>query len=82
MKPLPERLNDRLERQNARTSKGEESPGWLLSPPAQTSHIDPGVDELVDLAHRFQAASPLEVDPDFARQLEQRVLMHNAALLL
>jgi Domain of unknown function (DUF5667) len=73
MKPLPERLNDRIERQNARTSKGEESPGWLVSPPAQTSHIDPEVDELVDLAHRFQSASPLEVDPDFARQLEQRV---------
>ena len=82
MKPLPERLNDRLERQSARTSKGEESPGGLLSPPAQTSHIDPGVDELVDLAHRFQSASPLEIDPDFARQLEQRVLMHNAALRL
>jgi hypothetical protein len=82
MKPLPERLNDRLERQNARSSKGEESPGWLLSPLAQTSYIDPEVDELVDLAHRFQSASPLEVDPDFAQQLEQRVLMHNAALHL
>jgi hypothetical protein len=82
MKPLPERLNDRLERQNARFSKGEESPDGLLSPPAQTSHIDPEVDELIDLAHRFQSASPLEVDPDFARKLEQRVLMHNAALRL
>jgi hypothetical protein len=80
LKPLPERLNDRLERQNAHPSKDEESPGWLLSHPAQTSHSDPEVDELVDLAHRFQSASPLEVDPDFARQLEQRVLMHNAAL--
>jgi uncharacterized protein DUF5667 len=82
LKPLPERLNDRLERQNARSSKDEESPSWLLTPPTQTSHIDTEVDELVDLAHRFQSASPLEVDPDFARQLEQRVLMHNAALRL
>jgi hypothetical protein len=82
LKPLPERLNDRLERQNAHSSKDEELRGWLLSPPAQTSHIDPEVDELVDLALRFQSASPLEVDPDFARQLEQRVLMHNAALRL
>jgi hypothetical protein len=82
LKSLPERLNDRLERQNVRSSKDEESSGWLPSPPAQTSHIDPEVDELVDLAHRFQSASPLEVDPDFAQRLEQRVLMHNAALRL
>jgi len=82
LKPLPERLNDRLERQNARSSKDEESSGWLLSPPAQTSYIDPEVDELVDLAHRFQSSPQLEVDPGFARQLEQRVLMHNTALHL
>jgi hypothetical protein len=82
LKPLPERLNDRLERQQMRSSKEEDSPGWLLSPSAQTSAIDTEVDELVNLAHRFQSASPLKVDPDFARQLEQRVLMHNAALRL
>jgi hypothetical protein len=82
LKSLPERLNDRLERQNVRSSKDEESSGWLLSAAAQTSHIDPEVDELVDLAHRFQSASPLEVDPDFAQLLEQRVLLHNAALHL
>jgi len=80
LKPLPERLNDRLERQTAHSLKDEESPGWLPSPPAQTSQSDPEVDELVDLAQRFQSASPLQVDPDFARQLEQRVLMHNATL--
>jgi hypothetical protein len=81
LNPLPERLNDRLEK-NVRSSKDEESSGRLLSPPAQTSHIDPEVDELVDLAHRFQSASQLEVDPGFARQLEQRVLMHNSKLHL
>jgi hypothetical protein len=82
LKPLPERLNDRLERQNVRYSKDEKSSGWLLSSPEQTSHIDPEVDELVDLAHRFRSASQLEVDPGFAQRLEQRVLMHNAALRL
>jgi hypothetical protein len=79
LKPLPERLNDRLERQIMPSSK-EESVGWLLSSSAQISPVDPEVDELVSLAHRFQSASPLKVDPEFARQLEQRVLMHSNAL--
>jgi hypothetical protein len=80
LKPLPERLNDRLERQQMPSSTNEEPTGWLLSSTAQTSPIDPQLDELVAFAHRFQSASPLQVNPDFARQLEQRVLMHNAAL--
>jgi hypothetical protein len=79
LKPLPERLNYRLERQNARFSKDEELSGGPVSSTAQSSFIDPEVDELVDLAYRFESASQLEVDPSFARQLEQRVLMHNSA---
>lgn len=65
-----------------RSSKEEESASGPLLPSAQTSATDTEVDEFVHLAHRFQSASPLKVDPDFARQLEQRVLMHNAALRL
>src|SRR5215467_5570730 len=62
------------------SSKDEEPAGWQFSSHARVSPIDPEVDELVALAHRFQSASPLQVDPAFARHLEQRVLMHNAAL--
>ena len=82
MKPLPERFNDRLERQRMPSSKDEEPAGWQFSSHARVSPIDPEVDELVALAHRFQSASPLQVDTEFARQLEQRVLMLNAALRL
>ena len=81
MKHLPERLNDRLEQQNARSWNGEEPAGWLLSP-AHAPEGDPEVDELVTLAHRFQSAPPLQANPDFARQLERRILLRNAALHL
>jgi hypothetical protein len=40
------------------------------------------VDELVALALRLQSAPPLQVDPDFAQRLEQRILVHNTALRL
>src|SRR5258708_8754256 len=81
MKPLPERLNERLEQHNARSSSGEGAPDWLLSPVHAPSQ-DPEADELVALALRFQSAPPLQVDPDFAWQLEQRILTCNAALHL
>ncbi len=81
MKPLPERLNDRLERRQVRSWNGEEPPDWLLSP-VSAPNQDPEVDELVALALRVQAAPPLQVDPDFAQRLEQRVLVRNAALYL
>jgi len=79
MKPLPERLNDQLERRNARSWNDEQPSGWSLSP-VHAPDGDPEVDELVTLALRLQAAPPLQVDPNFARQLEQRMQMHNAAL--
>ncbi len=79
MNQLPERLNDRLEQLNARSWNSEKPADWLLSP-AHAPDRDPEVDELVTLAHRFQSAPPLQVDQDFARQLERRVLMRNAAL--
>lgn len=79
MKALPERLNDRLERRNARSWNDEQPPGWLLSP-VHAPDGDPEVDELVAFALRLQAAPPLQADPNFARQLEQRMLIRNAAL--
>ena len=81
MKPLPERLNDRLERRHVRSWNGEEPPDWLLSP-ASAPNRDPEADALVALALRVQAAPPLQVEPDFAWQLEQRILARNAALHL
>src|SRR5258708_12484827 len=75
MKPLPERLNERLEQRNARSSYGEE-------PSASALTRDPEADALVALALRVQSASPLRVDPAFARQLEQRILVRNAPLHL
>src|SRR5260221_4772964 len=79
MKPLPERLNERLEHHNARSSSGERAPDWLLSSVLALSQ-DPEADELVALALRLQSAPPLQVDPDYAWQLEQRILTRNAAL--
>jgi len=81
VKQLPERLNDRLEQLNARSWNDEKPADWLLSP-AHAPESDHEVDELATLAHRFQLAPPLQVDPDFAKQLERRILLRNAALRL
>ncbi len=54
---------------------GEEPTNW-----SQPSNYDPEVDALVTLAHRLQAAPPLQVDPNFAWQLERRILARNVAL--
>jgi len=71
MKPLQERLNERLEQRTARSRDAAGAPAWLLSP-VHAPNQDPEADELVALALRLQAAPPLQVDPDFAWQLEQR----------
>jgi hypothetical protein len=81
VKQLPERLNDRLEQLNSRSWNGKKPAGWLLSP-AHTAESGPEVDELATLAHRFQSAPRLQVDPDFAQHLERRILLRNAALPL
>jgi len=81
MKPLPDRLNDQLERRTTRSWQSEEPPDWLLSP-VHTPDQDPEVDELVALALRVQSAPHLQVDPEFAGQLEQHILVRNAALRL
>ncbi len=75
MKPLSERLNDRLERRDRRSWKEGEAQGWLHAPDR-----DPEIDELVTLARRLQSTSHLQADPDFASQLERRMLIQHAAL--
>ena len=47
--------------------------------PDEPTIDDPEVMELASLAHSLQNAPPLQVDPEFARRLEQRVLAHHAA---
>lgn len=73
MNPLPDRLNDALERQGIASS----SEGWE---PRQRATNDPEVEGLVQLASHLQVAPPLQADPTFARHLEQRLLARNAAL--
>lgn len=75
MKPLSERLNDRLERRDRRSWEDGEAQDWLHTP----DH-DPEIDELVTLARRLQSTSHLQADPDFASQLQRRMLIHHAAL--
>src|SRR6266699_1163210 len=75
MKPLSERLNDRLERRDRRSWEDGEAQDQLHAPGR-----DPEVDELVTLARRLQSTSHLQADPDFASQLERRMLIHHAAL--
>jgi IS4 transposase len=73
MKPLQERLNDRLEPAQSRTwQNGQRQIGFILPEPG-LEH-DQEIDELVVLARRLQAAPQLQVDPDFAWQLERRML--------
>jgi len=68
--PLPEQVNGRLEQRMAHSWNGVQ----------HTFGYDPEVDRLVALAHRLQSASPLQVRPDFSRQLERRLLLRNAEL--
>jgi len=80
MRPLPEheRLNDQLEKH---------LPGWYGKErldqsrlPVPTIENDPESDALVALACHLQAAPSLQVRPDFARRLEERMLLHHVAL--
>ncbi|HLG62811.1 MAG TPA: hypothetical protein VKY19_12800 [Ktedonosporobacter sp.] len=75
MRPLPDRLNDRLEQQIT-FWRNTEQQGQLLDALGD----DPEVDELIKLADRIQSAPFLEASPVFARHLEQRLLQRNAQL--
>ncbi len=76
MRPLPDRLNDRLEQQ-ATSWRGEEQQD--LSPTSAASD-DPQIEVLMALSYRLRSAPSLEVDPAFARRLERRILTHNVSL--
>ena len=79
MKPLHERLNDRLEQAESRTRQPGLS-GFISPEPGLERNAE--VDELVALARCLQAAHQLQVDADFARQLERRMLRRHAELQL
>ncbi len=79
MKPLEERLNDRLEQAGWGSGRhGQHAVGFTL--PEREREYEPEVDELVALARRLQQAHQLQVMPDFARQLERRMLRRSAEL--
>ncbi len=81
MRPHPkhERLNSQLHEHLASRPCNEQSDQPYYSPFLLTEK-DPEVDKLVALARHLQAAPPLQVNPDFARRLEQRMLLHHLAL--
>ena len=80
MRPHPEheRLNDQLHKYLARWPGNEQSD--QPDSPFLLTEKDPEVDKLVALARHLQAAPPMQVNPDFARRLEQRMLLHHLAL--
>jgi hypothetical protein len=79
MKPLEERLNDRLEQAAWGSGRQGQHAGGFRLPEGEREH-DPQVDELVALARRLQQAHQLQVAPDFARQLERRMVRRYAEL--
>lgn len=81
MKPLYECLNDQLEQAKLRPRHSEQHSHDGVSP---TSGIesDSSLSELVALAQRLQEAPQLEVSPDFAKQLQRRLLRHHTELKL
>ena len=81
MKPLEERLNDRLEQAGWGSGRNGQHPGGFTLPVREREH-DGEVDELVALARRLHQARPLQVAPDFARQLERRMVRRSAELQL
>ncbi len=81
MKPLEERLNNRLEQAEWGIGRNGQHPGGFTLPVREHEH-DAEVDELVALARRLQQAHQLQVAPDFARQLERRMVRRYAELQL
>ncbi len=79
MKPLAERLNDRLEQERRHSWNGGE-PSSLPASRTHTSASDLEVEALVALAKRWQSSPHLQADPDFALQLERHLLVRQATL--
>lgn len=75
MKP-EDRLNDQFEQAWRGTEGNGQHPDGL-PPPGREGEQDPEVAELFALARRLYQAPQLQVTPDFARQLERRVVRHH-----
>ncbi|HET8854212.1 MAG TPA: DUF5667 domain-containing protein [Ktedonobacteraceae bacterium] len=79
MKPLHDRLNDRLEHIESHSWQNGHSPSdFLLQEPGREG--DPQVDALVVLARRLRVAPHIQVDPDFAQRLERRMFHRHTEL--
>lgn len=78
MKPLDERLNDQLEQ--LVQSSGRQV-GGFTRPAPEREHV-PEFDDLVDLAQFLQCTPQVQITPDFAGQLERRLLRRHAELRL
>lgn len=81
MNSLDERLNGQLEPLvQSRGRAGQQASGFtrLTSAPERA----PEIDDLVILARRLQSAPHIQVAPDFAAQLERRLLRRYAELRL
>lgn len=78
MNPLEERLNDQLEQL---AMKNRQCPGGLLFiEPARAQQ--PDIDEFSVLAQYLQQNPQIQIMPDFARQLERRMLRRQRELRL
>ena len=77
MKSLEERLNDRLEQVRPYTGLPGQHLGGFI-PFALEAEPDSEVESLVALAHHLRTMPQIQVDADFARRLERRVLLRSA----
>ncbi|RAQ94266.1 DUF5667 domain-containing protein [Thermogemmatispora tikiterensis] len=81
MKPLDERLNDYLERLMKEQEEARHPVGGCPEPAlTQEQSPSPDLESLVGLAWRLRHAPQLQVDPEFARQLERRLVDRYAEL--
>jgi hypothetical protein len=70
MKPLPERLDEQLEREiHASNGRGPFASGLFTNP----ASFDPEMDELVMVARQISRAPQLRADPRFVNELERRL---------
>ncbi len=81
MNPLYDKLNEELDRQMASSWASDSSDEQQITS-MSLSDIDADVAELVALARSIHAAASLRVEPNFAENLEQRLLAHNRTLSL
>jgi hypothetical protein len=81
MRPPQERLNDRLEQIQLYGKQYRRLPGGFTSF-AREDEQDPELESLVAVAQRLRTLPQIQVAPDFAAQLERRVLRRAAELRL